>query len=178
MWRYVFIGAVLVGLATQAPAFFQARIVAGEAGPAPQQRREPPAEVARSEPHNPLAGRTARIDADRRGHFLASARLNGRQADVLVDTGATLVAINESMARRIGIHLSPGDFRYRVRTANGIAEAAQATIDEIEIGRVIVRDVPATIARDRALSSTLLGMSFLSRLRKFEVDSGTLVLTQ
>jgi aspartyl protease family protein len=38
--------------------------------------------------------------------------------------------------------------------------------------------VPATVARDSSLSGTLLGMSFLNRLKKFEVDSGTLVLTQ
>ncbi|GIL01205.1 MAG: hypothetical protein BroJett030_11040 [Alphaproteobacteria bacterium] len=179
MWRYMFIGVVLVGAAVTAPSLLQQRL-ADSGGPARQTVAAPATVPAASapEPHNPLAGRVARITADGRGHFLASARLNGRAVEVLVDTGATLVAINESTARRIGIRLSPGDFRYRVNTANGVAEAAAAVIDEIEIGRVIVRDVPATVARDSALSSTLLGMSFLNRLRKFEVDAGTLVLMQ
>lgn len=179
MWRYVLFGAVLVALATQAPSFMQSRINENHATKSPPPDL-PLAASAEVEPgqHNPLAGRVARIDADRRGHFVASARLNGRSMNVLVDTGATLVAINESTARRIGIHLSPGDFKYRVRTANGLADAAEARIDEIEIGRVVVRNVPATVARDSSLSGTLLGMSFLNRLKKFEVDSGTLVLTQ
>ena len=98
--------------------------------------------------------------------------------EVLVDTGATLVAINESTARRIGIRLKPSDFKYKVRTANGITEAAAATIKEIRIGRVVVRDIRASVSRDESLSVILLGMSFLNKLKRFEVDSGTLVLAQ
>jgi aspartyl protease family protein len=59
-----------------------------------------------------------------------------------------------------------------------VTEAAAATIDEIEIGRVVIRDVPALVSRDKALSTTLLGMSFLNRLKKFEFAGGELVLTQ
>jgi aspartyl protease family protein len=104
--------------------------------------------------------------------------MNGRSLDVLVDTGATMVAINETTAKRLGINLRPHDFRYQVRTANGVTLAAKATIDRIEIGDVEVRRVKATIARDQSLSTVLLGMSFLNKLKKFEVDGSTLVLTQ
>lgn len=140
-----------------------------------------PAKVARLETeqrNNPLSGRVARIDSDGRGHFVADAKLNGRRIEVLVDTGATLVAINETTARRIGIRLSREDFKYKVNTANGTVKAANAVIDEIEIGRVRVRDVPATVLSDKALDGTLLGMSFLKQLKRFEVADGTLVLTQ
>lgn len=176
MWRYVFIGAVLIGVAIKAPAVLQGRIEDGS--PSPDAMPQAASVELAPEPHNPLAGRIARIDKDRRGHYVARARLNGRSYDVLVDTGATMVAVDESTARQLGIHLTPADFRYRVSTANGIAEAARASIDEVEIGRVVVHDVPATVTRDGALSTVLLGMSFLNRLKKFEVDSGTLVLTQ
>ncbi len=127
---------------------------------------------------NEQIGHSARISPGRGGHFFTEARMNGRSVDVLVDTGATLVAINESTARRLGIRLTPADFKYRVHTANGDTEAAAATIDEIRIGRVTVRDVPATVSRNSALSGTLLGMSFLGKLRKFSVEGGDLILSE
>jgi aspartyl protease family protein len=178
MWRYIIIAVSLLGTATILPALVQEKLVGPEAGQDYFQQSAGPIKSQRLNDSNPLAGRFAKIDADKRGHFIASAKLNGRGVDVLVDTGATLVALNESTARRIGIRLKPDDFKYVVRTANGEAMAAAATIDEIRIGRITVRDIPATVAKDSALSSTLLGMSFLNRLKKFEVDSGTLILTQ
>lgn len=178
MWRYIIIAVSLLGTAITLPALLQEKFVEPKAGQAHFQQFAGARESEHLIDSNPLAGRFAKIEADRRGHFIASAKLNGRRVDVLVDTGATLVALNESTARRIGIRLTPDDYKYLVRTANGEAMAAAATIDEIRIGRVTVRDIPATVAKDSALSSTLLGMSFLNRLRKFEIDSGILILTQ
>lgn len=178
MWRYVFIGIGLISLATQAPALLQSQIDTNRGDDGGTGRAQSARLEDSKDSFNPLAGRVARIERDRSGHYVASARLNGRRYDVLVDTGATMVAINETTARRLGIKLTNADFRYRVRTANGIAEAARAMIDEVKIGRVIVHDVPATVARDGALSTILLGMSFLNRLKKFEFESNRLVLTQ
>lgn len=124
------------------------------------------------------AGRNARIKGDRRGHFTTNARMNGRTVEVLVDTGATSVAINKSTARRLGIRLSSSDFKFKVNTANGTVKAASATIDRIEIGRVSVKNVRAAVLPDSSLDGTLLGMTFLNELRSFEVRSGELVLTQ
>jgi aspartyl protease family protein len=178
MWRYIFIAVSLLATATTMPALLQERFVEPNTNQDYYQQSAKAEDSEHSTDSNPLAGRFAKVEADNRGHFIASAKLNGRRMDVLVDTGATLVALNESAARRIGIRLKPDDFKYVVRTANGEAMAAAATIDEIRIGRVTVRDIQATVAKDSALSSILLGMSFLNRLKKFEVDSGTLVLTQ
>lgn len=124
------------------------------------------------------AGRNARIKGDRRGHFTTNARMNGRTVEVLVDTGATSVAINKSTARRLGIKISASDFKYKVNTANGTVKAASVMIDRVEIGRVSVKNVRAAVLPDNSLSSTLLGMTFLGQLRSFEVRSGELVLTQ
>lgn len=124
------------------------------------------------------AGRNARIKGDRRGHFTTNARMNGRIVEVLVDTGATSVAINKSTARRLGIKLASSDFKHKVNTANGTVKAASAMIDRIEIGRVSVTNVRAAVLPDSSLSSTLLGMTFLNQLRSFEVRSGELVLKQ
>lgn len=131
---------------------------------------EPPAET--------LSGRKVRLVADAHGHFNADFRLNGRAVPAMVDTGASLVAINRSTARRIGIGLNSADFTAAVETANGRARAARVTIDRIAVGRVEFRDVPAMVLEDRALSETLIGMSFLSKLRRFHVEGGALVLEQ
>ena len=124
------------------------------------------------------SGRNTRIKADRRGHFVVEARLNGRRIEVLVDTGATSVAINKSMARRLGINLSSSDFKYQVNTANGAVKAAGAIIDRVEIGRVSVENVQAVVLPDQSLDVILLGMSFLNKLRSFEVKNSELVLRQ
>ena len=96
----------------------------------------------------------------------------------MIDTGATLVAINETIARRAGITLSASDFKYEVDTANGKVRAAAAKIDSLQVGRIYVTDVQAVVLEDKALSKALIGMSFLSRLDTYRVENGTLVLEQ
>lgn len=124
------------------------------------------------------AGRRVTIDADMRGHFTASFKVNGRSVDAMVDTGATLVAINMSTARRAGVKVSAADFTQKVNTANGTARAALARIDRLQIGRISVDDVPVAVLEDKALDATLIGMSFLSRLKKYQVENGALLLVQ
>lgn len=179
MWRYVFMAFSFISFATYGPAMLQKKL-GGSA-----QQASAPAEVAAAaaqpqptKTDNPLDGRSTRIKADGSGHYVAKAKLNGRTADVLVDTGATRVAINESMARRIGIKLQKSDFKYKVNTANGQTMAAAIIIKQVEIGRVSASNVEATVLKDSALDGILLGMSFLGKLKRFEVAGGTLVLTQ
>ena len=125
-----------------------------------------------------LLGRKVRLTADPTGHFLGDFKLNGRSVNAMVDTGATVVAINLSTARRIGINLKPADFRYAVSTANGNARAAGVIIDRLQIGRIAVDKVQAVVLDDEALSGTLIGMSFLKQLSKFQVEDGSLLLVQ
>ncbi|WP_318528240.1 TIGR02281 family clan AA aspartic protease [Mesorhizobium sp. ZC-5] len=125
-----------------------------------------------------LLGRKVKVSADERGHFVADFKLNGRAVEALVDTGATTVAINRSTARRIGISLDRDDFKYEVRTANGVTRAAGIVIERIQIGRIMVEDVQAAVLEDTALDGTLVGMSFLNRLSKFHVENGALLLVQ
>jgi aspartyl protease family protein len=118
------------------------------------------------------------LRADRRGHFNGSFRLNGRTVDGMVDTGASLIAINETTARKLGFGANRLDFRHIVNTANGRAEAAYVVLDRVEIGGVRVRDVDAFVMRDKALSSTLIGMSFMKKLKSYRVENGSLKLIQ
>lgn len=123
-------------------------------------------------------GRSVRLAADARGHFTADFRFNGRNVDAMIDTGATVVAINRSTARRIGISLAESDFAHEVMTANGRTRAAGVMIDSLEIGRIRLDGVQAVVLEDEALHGTLVGMSFLGRLRRFGVEGGQLHLEQ
>lgn len=134
-------------------------------------RQQPSAQVSTS-------GRKVRIKAGHGGHYFTLVRMNNRAVKVLVDTGATMVAINETTARKIGIRLKSSDFNRKVNTANGTAKMALATIREIRIGNIRVHNVRAGVLRDSALSTTLLGMSFLNQLKRFGVSNQTLLLEQ
>ncbi|MER8404136.1 TIGR02281 family clan AA aspartic protease [Mesorhizobium sp. M0203] len=123
-------------------------------------------------------GRKVVVTADSRGHFMSVFKLNGRQIDGMIDTGATLVAINSSTARRIGISLNSADFSHQVNTANGAIKAAVVTIDRLQIGKITVEGVEAVVLDDRALHTNLIGMSFLQRLEKYQVEDGKLLLVQ
>lgn len=123
-------------------------------------------------------GRSLELDSDRLGHFHAEARVNGRRIDFMVDTGASQVVLRESAAAEAGIHPMPVDYSAVVSTANGKVKAAPARLDRIEIGDITVFDVPALVLPDDVLSQNLLGVSFLSRLKRYEVANGRMILEQ
>ena len=116
------------------------------------------------------------VPMDARGHFVTEFKLNGRRTEALVDTGATYVAINRSLASRIGVKVAQADMKHSVTTANGKAAAAAILVDEIAIGRIRVRNVPALVLEDRALAGVLMGMSFLKELDRFAIENRTLIL--
>lgn len=118
------------------------------------------------------------IPADDRGHFRVDARVGGQKLALMADTGATAVALRLSDARRLGLHPAPADFRQPVGTANGTVNAARVTLDEIVVGPIRVSSVEALVLPDEALGGNLLGMTFLSRLSRFEVAGGKLVLSR
>ncbi|WP_167591891.1 retropepsin-like aspartic protease family protein [Jiella endophytica] len=126
----------------------------------------------------PALMRETRIPGDRSGHFRANAVMNGRSVPVIVDTGASTVALDEDTARNLGIRLAASDFVYPVQTANGVTRAAKAEIREIAVGTVSVRNVEAMVIRDAALPQSLLGMSFLQRLAGYSVEDGALTLRE
>ena len=118
------------------------------------------------------------VDRNSSGHFSLNARMNGSRVSVLVDTGATGVAIDTRTARRLGINLKREDFRHEAQTANGIAKFARTNIKSIRIKGIVIDDVDAMVLEEGALSQTLLGMSFLNRLSKYQVENGKLKMFQ
>jgi|LNFM01.1.fsa_nt_gb aspartyl protease family protein len=133
---------------------------------------------APSQSSSSSSGSTVELRADRLGHFSTSAQVNGSSIDVMVDTGASIVALTWEDAQRAGIYVGPADFTHRVNTANGLAKVAPITISSISIGGITVRDVKGTVSEPGRLNGTLLGMTFLGRLSRAELRRNTLVLEE
>jgi aspartyl protease family protein len=116
------------------------------------------------------------LQAGRNGHFFVTALLDGRALPMMVDTGASSCAFSEEDAARIGIRLTPADFTRVWNTANGTVRVAPIRIAVLQVGSITVRDVEAVVIPRGRLSTNLLGMSFLKRLRDFSVAGGTMTL--
>jgi len=136
------------------------------------------ARTASAETVGQAGPRSLSIPRDIRGHFLTEGRIDGQRIGFMVDTGASVVALNETSAARFGLRPSRGDYNASVATANGTIKAARTRIAMVDIGGLVVRDVDAMVLPDTALSENLLGLSFLSKLKRFEYANGQMVLEQ
>ena len=171
----VALSAIAVSAPQLAPGLLSAAFHLGDSAAATDR-----APAARAVEPAPLSDAIRRVtlNANAEGHFVAEAVIDGHAVTVMVDTGATLVALTDETARRLGVHPTQSAYRERLSTANGTVMAARVTLDDIRLGDVVLRDVDAVIVPGRALPFDLLGMSFLSRLSKFEIAGGQLVLSQ
>lgn len=119
-----------------------------------------------------------RLFADRDGHVRARARADGRSFDVLVDTGATIVALTWNTGLDLGL-VRPGMVMDApMQTANGRVVGKRVTIPRLEVEGMSVASVDAVVLPAGALATNLLGMSYLSRLRRVEFAQNTLLLEQ
>jgi aspartyl protease family protein len=112
------------------------------------------------------------------GHFVFEAAINDRPATFMADTGATLVVLTYEDAARLGLSPHRLEFTGLAETANGTARVAPVTLDHVRVDDITVRGVPAVIAEKGALGTNLLGMSFLSRLKSFQMQGSDLILVQ
>ena len=126
----------------------------------------------------PTGLRSISLPRDARGHFQTEGRIDGQRIAFLVDTGASVVALNETSAAKFGLRPSRGDYNATVTTANGTIKAARTRLAMVDIGGLVVRDVDALVLPDAALSVNLLGLSFLSKLKRYEYANGKMVLEQ
>ncbi len=122
------------------------------------------------------SGRAVRLRRRSDGHFIARVHIDNATIDMIVDTGASTVVLRPSDARRIGIDTRRLSYTVPVQTANGTSFAARVRLPSVFIGPVGVRRVEALVAKPGALHQSLLGMSFLSRLRSYEFSGDYLTL--
>ncbi|MBV9287932.1 MAG: TIGR02281 family clan AA aspartic protease [Hyphomicrobiales bacterium] len=130
-------------------------------------------------PAEPEVGRGGEVIVNRRlnGEFAVAARVNGARVTFLFDTGASVVVLTAADAKRAGVRVAGPAYDVPVMTANGQALAAEARLDEIAVGPIVTRNVLALVARPGALDESLLGMSFLERLKSYAVERDRLILT-
>jgi aspartyl protease family protein len=114
------------------------------------------------------------LKADERGHYLARGQINGGQVQMLVDTGATMIALPASDARRLGIDYRRGQPSV-LNTANGMVPAYLVRLDTVKVGDIVLNQVDAVV-QEQGLPVILLGMSFLNRMAmRREGDTLTLM---
>ena len=122
--------------------------------------------------------RSVTLTASRNGHFFARAYINGRPIAVMVDTGATQIALTYEDAERLGLRPHGSDYTQTTRTANGIGRAAPVELDNVRIGDVEVSNLRGSIAEPGKQHITLLGMEFIRKLERFELRGKELVLVE
>jgi len=119
---------------------------------------------------------SARIKRDWSGQFIAQAHIDGRRIDMLVDTGASMVVLRHEDAKRLNLDMKGLKYTVPVHTANGSTYAARVRLREVFVDDVGRRQVDALVAKPGTLHQSLLGMSFLSRLRSYEFSGDRLEL--
>lgn len=113
------------------------------------------------------------LSADAQGHFYTTGNINGTSVRFLVDTGATMISLGASDARRIGLDFNRG-LKGMAQTANGQTMVSKLTLDTVRIGDVTLHGVDAVVHQSD-MPMALLGMSFLNRMEMLR-DGNTMTL--
>lgn len=108
------------------------------------------------------------------GHYVGTALVNQHPIDFMLDTGATTVAITAQAARELGMPLGQ---RIQVNTANGVATAYRSQIAQLQLGDIVLHNIPASIVPNLSGTEILLGMSVLKQL-EFHQQGNQLTLIQ
>ncbi len=115
------------------------------------------------------------LTADGRGHFYTTGTINGTSVRFLVDTGATMISLGASDARRLGLDFNRGQKGFS-QTANGQVVVSKVKLDTVSIAGVTLRQVDALLHQND-MPIALLGMSFLNRM-EMQHEGGTMTLRQ
>ncbi len=107
--------------------------------------------------------------------FWTEARINNRTITMLVDTGASSVALTPADAKRAGIKLRSLDYNVPINTAGGQVMAARVTLKSVKVGSIRVKNVNGIVI-PKGLSISLLGMSYLGEIKKIQVTKDAMVL--
>lgn len=122
------------------------------------------------------AAQVVSIPRDALMQYQTGANINGRSMQVLVDTGANVVALNSSHAQALGLDYAAGA-PARVETASGTASAWVVTLGFVDVGGIRVDNVQATVVEGDFPSMVLLGMTYLRHV-KMEETGGVLSLSR
>jgi len=157
-----------IGVALLVPLFFHPAEKVAVVAPAPMPAASP--DWAARPVRDPVSAFTPATLVARgaNGTFHVAGAINGRTLDMLVDTGADLVAIPAEQAAGLGVVVQPDQFRPVLRTASGVANGAVTRVDSLLVGQRELRDVDAVVVD--GLDRVLLGQSALRRLGKVTIS--------
>jgi aspartyl protease family protein len=122
-----------------------------------------------------VVGKELRIRMAGNGHFMATARINGVERRMLIDSGATITALSARTAAAAGLEPQADVVPVVIRTANGVIPAQTATVDVIAVGNITARNLKVVISPAFG-DVDVLGMNFLSKLQSWRVEDNILVL--
>jgi aspartyl protease family protein len=165
------VGMLSAAGAAQALNTYQRPAMAAEQS-APQLRRLPSVGEA---PATSVASQPASVVKSADGHFWAEGLVNGKRVKFLVDTGATAVALTLADAQRLGFTSADLVYSSEVDTANGKARVAPVSLQTVSVAGARVDKVQAFVV-EKGLDTSLLGMTYLGRLSRFEATQGALIL--
>ena len=124
--------------------------------------------------HSEQGERRVVLKANRQHQYLVGAHIEGHPVTLLIDTGATEVVVPQALASQLGLTTGPASYAI---TANGRVRVYSTRIDEIIIGSIVLRDIPAAINPGMAAQdAVLLGMSALSAIELRQRDGELLMI--
>ena len=109
------------------------------------------------------SGNRVVLSAGSGGHFVTQGQINGKQTQMVVDTGATVVALSTAEAQRMGLNYQSGA-PVQMSTANGVIPGWRIKLASVRVGDVMVYDVDSVVSSG-AMPYVLLGNSFLSHFQ-------------
>jgi aspartyl protease family protein len=119
---------------------------------------------------------SVRVERNDSGDFATRVQVNGASLPMLIDTGASSVVLTLEAARAAGLPVDLLKYDITIETAKGRSFAAAVVLDQVRVGNIVERRVPALIVRQGDLRMSLLGLSFLQRLESFELRGKQMVL--
>ena len=117
------------------------------------------------------------VPRGRDGHYHVTLSVNGVDVDFVIDTGASQIVLSHEDATRIGIETA--DLRYlgSASTANGVVRTAPVRLQNVTLGPITDRNVPAVVNQGE-MDGSLLGMSYLGAFSNIEIRDNKMILTR
>lgn len=123
----------------------------------------------------PVKSETVSIPMNNAGQYQGAGTINGQPVSFLIDTGASIVAMNSGDATRLGIDYAGQGRARHVTTAGGVVKSWAINLDSIQVGGIRVDNVPAAVLKGAYPKQILLGMTFLRNV-DMKQSAGVMVL--